>query len=158
MSAETTEATPGTASRIVVGVDGSDGGIRALRWAAEEARHRHACLHVVLAWGPPVQVVGGSLWVIPTAEMLEEHQRFATNHLDEILAPHAKTLEGLDVKRSAIHGEPASVLLDAAKGAAELVVGTRGHGGFVGLLLGSVSAQCAHHAPCPLVIVPVAGR
>jgi nucleotide-binding universal stress UspA family protein len=46
------------------------------------------------------------------------------------------------------------VLLEAARGAAELVVGTRGHGGFMGLLLGSVSQQCAHHAPCPIVLVP----
>jgi nucleotide-binding universal stress UspA family protein len=57
-----------------------------------------------------------------------------------------------------VEGAPAPVLLEAAKGADLLVVGMRGHGGFVGLLLGSVSQQCAHHAPCPIAIVPPAKR
>jgi nucleotide-binding universal stress UspA family protein len=102
-----------------------------------------------------VQVVGG-VWSTPNEEQLAEYQRRALERLDSLLAAQAPDLAGAEVERSAVHGPPAEVLLEAARGAAELVVGTRGHGGFVGLLLGSVSQQCAHHAPCPIVIVPPA--
>lgn len=61
---------------------------------------------------------------------------------------------GVEVEQSVLEGTPAQVLVEAAQGADLLVVGTRGHGGFTGLLLGSVSQQAAHHAPCPVVIVP----
>jgi nucleotide-binding universal stress UspA family protein len=140
---------------IVVGVDGSEGSLQALRWAAEEAQARKARLHVVLAWEAPVKVVG-SAWTIPNEDELAEHGRRALERLDGILDAQAEELAGLEVERSAVHGAAAPALLEAACGAAELVVGTRGHGGFVGLLLGSVSRQCAHHAPCPVVIVPPA--
>jgi nucleotide-binding universal stress UspA family protein len=61
--------------------------------------------------------------------------------------------ESVEIKRSVVEGHPAAALLDAAKEADLLVVGSRGRGGFAGLLLGSVGEQCAHHAPCPVVIV-----
>ncbi len=138
----------------MVGVDGSPGADRALLWAADDAQRRHACLEVVLAWEAPVQIIGGAGWVIPNSETLAEYERQAWERLEGILAPHAAALERLDVRRSAIHGVPAAVLLAQAKDAVELVVGTRGRGDFVGLLLGSVSHQCAQHSPCPLVIVP----
>jgi nucleotide-binding universal stress UspA family protein len=141
---------------IVVGVDGSQGSQQALRWAAEEARYRHARLHVVLAWEPPTQIVGGMGWIVPNAEMLAKYDERARERLDQALAPLGDELEGIEIERSTVHGAPAAVLLEVAKGANELVVGTRGRGGFVGLLLGSVSLQCSHHAPCPVVIVPPA--
>ena len=140
--------------RIVVGVDGSPGSLVAARWAASEARVRRAQLEVVLAWEPVVHVVGGSAWVLPDKRQLAEQQRVAEERLAELVRPLAGELDGLAVELLAKHGAPVSVLLAAAKDASQLVLGTRGHGGFVGLLLGSVSAQCAHHAPCPLVIVP----
>ena len=140
----------------MVGIDGSEGSLRALRWAAEEARFRSARLRAVFAWEPPTQIVGGMGWIAPTAAMLEEYGKRAHERLDEALAPLGHELEGLEVERNAVHGAPAAVLLEAAEGAAELVIGTRGRGGFVGLLLGSVSQQCSHHAPCPVVIVPPA--
>ncbi len=155
-SVETTNAGRPATEGLVVGVDGSEGAERALLWAASEARLRGARLRVVLAWEPPVQILAGGGWVVPTDEMLARHQEDARARLDELLAPHAETLAGLEVERLALHGAPATVLLEQAQGADALVVGTRGHGGFVGLLLGSVSAQCAHHAPCPVVIVPAA--
>jgi len=62
--------------------------------------------------------------------------------------------EGIHIERVVEHGQASHVLIEAAKDAALLVVGSRGHGGFAGLLLGSVSQQCAHHALCPVVIVP----
>jgi len=138
----------------VVGVDGSEGSLHALRWAVEEARVRGARLRAVFAWEPPVQVIGGYGWMVPTASMLAEYERLARERLDEALASLAAGLEGVEVERTVVHGAPAQVLLDAAQGAAALVLGTRGHGGFVGLLLGSVGQQCSHHASCPVVIVP----
>ena len=66
----------------------------------------------------------------------------------------ARYLEGLAVERRIVAGTAAPVLLDQAKDADLLVVGSRGHGGFAGLLLGSVSQQCAHHSTCPVVVVP----
>jgi nucleotide-binding universal stress UspA family protein len=60
---------------------------------------------------------------------------------------------GLDAETNVCHGQAADALVQQAEGADLLVVGSRGHGGFSGLLLGSVGQQCAHHAPCPTVIV-----
>ena len=112
-----------------------------------------ARLHAVLAWDAPVRVTGGA-WAIPNEEELADYGRHALERLDSLLQAHARELAGVEVERSAVHGAAAPVLLEAARGAAALVVGTRGHGGFVGLLLGSVTQQCAHHASCPFVIVP----
>ena len=100
-----------------------------------------------------MRVVGGA-WAIPNEGELGEYGRRALERLDSLLHAQAAELAGVEVERSAVHGAAAPVLLEAARGAAELVVGTRGHGGFMGLLLGSVSQQCAHHAPCPIVLVP----
>lgn len=142
------------ADTIVVGVDGSPGSEHAVRWAAEEARLRKARLRAVLAWESPVQVIGGSGWIMPDAAMIEEYSAEMQQRLDEALAPLADELTGIDVERVTVHGPPAAVLIESAQEAIQLVVGTRGHGGFVGLLLGSVSQQCSSHAPCPVVIVP----
>jgi len=59
----------------------------------------------------------------------------------------------VEIERRVVEGRPAAVLVNESQGADLLVVGSRGHGGFAGLLLGSVSQQCAHHAACPVVIV-----
>ena len=128
--------------------------MRAARWAASEARCRDAPLHAVFAWEPPSTLVAGAGWVVPDEATLERCAQEAAVRLEDALAPLAGELAGLEVERSVVHGAPAPVLLKAAEGAAALVVGTRGHGGFMGLLLGSVSHQVSHHAPCPVVIVP----
>ena len=60
---------------------------------------------------------------------------------------------GVEIDRAVVEGAAAPTLIEAAAGSDLLVLGSRGHGGFAGLLLGSVTQQCAHHAPCPLVIV-----
>jgi nucleotide-binding universal stress UspA family protein len=135
---------------IVVGVDGSSGSRQALRFAVEEARLRGARLRAVTAWHiPPVVYSGG---YVPPLDR-REFEESATAVGEKALAEVATDAGGLDVERLAAEGQAAQVLLDEAESAELLVVGSRGHGGFTGLLLGSVSQQCAHHARCPVVIV-----
>lgn len=137
---------------IVVGVDGSEESRDALRWALEEAALRHTTVHAVYAW--TYAVVPGELgWVAPPTESLDAVRESATEMLDTTVEEVAGDSE-VEVRRSAVQGGAANVLLDAAEGAELLVVGSRGRGGFAGLMLGSVSQQCAHHAACPVVILP----
>jgi nucleotide-binding universal stress UspA family protein len=138
-------------ARIVVGIDGSDHSQEALRWALAEARLRSASLRVVYAWMLPVYATGygfapGEL--IDPVAMSDAAKLQLDKSLKEIGDANGVTLE-----RKAVEGMAAQVLVEEAEGADLLVVGSRGHGGFAGLLLGSVSQQCAHHAPCPVVIV-----
>jgi nucleotide-binding universal stress UspA family protein len=134
---------------VVVGVDGSPGGQEALRFAIEEARLRMATLKVVLAWGIPFSG-GVPFGMIPS--MLAEFQAEAESVLDEEIAKAGAI--PVPVERVLVEGAAARALIEAAQGADLLVVGSRGRGGFKGLLLGSVSQQCAHHTPCPIMIVP----
>jgi nucleotide-binding universal stress UspA family protein len=143
---------------IVVGVDGSDGSRRALRWAADEARLRGTPLAVVYAWQPSAAVYAGSGWTSVDEGLFEDLLRAARERLDRTCASVAPALDGLDVETEVVEGPAAATLIDEASDAEMLVVGSRGHGGFAGLLLGSVSVQCAHHSPCPLVIVPAHPR
>ena len=138
-------------SRIVVGYDGSESAQRALEWATEEAKLRSAELEIVAAWEVTntVYAYGYVPQILPS---LEEEARKATEKLLAECAEDARKA-GVEVVTQARHGQAADELAEAAENAALLVVGSRGHGGFAGLLLGSVSAQLAHHAPCPLVIV-----
>ena len=140
--------------RIVVGVDGSEGSKGALEWAAREARLRAAPLEIVLAWLPSVSIYAGAGWSVVDNEMFEGLLENAGERLERTCESVAPALDGLEVERTVVEGPAARTLMDAAVGADLLVVGTRGHGGFAGLLLGSVSAQCAHHSSCPVVIVP----
>jgi nucleotide-binding universal stress UspA family protein len=142
---------------VIVGVDGSAGASAALMWAAAEARLRQTRLRVIHAWRFSYPEVagygwGGSVDVLPRTGMSDLRQA-AEGLLDEATAHLASA--GVDVafECEAIEGAPAEVLVRAAEEGDLLVVGSRGHGGFVGLLLGSVSQQCAHEAPCPVVIV-----
>lgn len=139
---------------IVVGIDGSDGSKHALAWAAEEARLRHVSLTLVAAWTLPASAYGGMGWSGIGTELLEDLRKAAEERLDELCRELSGQLEGLTVERRVVESAPAAALVEAADGADLLVVGTRGHGGFAGLLLGSVSQQCAHHSPCPVVIIP----
>ena len=136
--------------RIVVGVDGSDGAAKALRWAAREAAARDWSVTALMAWG-----------------LLDQHQPMKgaefDPHYDEAQARAALdryveaalgTLEATPrVDREVVCDVATSALLDAAKTADLLVVGARGRGGFHGLLVGSVSETCIHHSPSPIVVV-----
>jgi nucleotide-binding universal stress UspA family protein len=135
---------------VAVGVDDSDGSRRALEWAAEEARIRGARLRPVLAWSYLEQPEGKF-----DAAYGEDD---ALRNLDRFLEAAGVDLGELDVERRVICDLPARALLEAAKDADLLVVGSRGSGGFKGLLLGSVSQQVVQHAPCPVTVVPHAER
>jgi nucleotide-binding universal stress UspA family protein len=135
---------------IVVGLDGSEPSKAALRWALEEARLRGSAVRVVYAWfAYPALVPGAPL----LASDWESLRRSAEEYMEEIVGSEVEPASELDVTAVAVHGTAADVLVRQARGAEMLVVGSRGHGGFAGLLLGSVSQQCVQHAPCPVVIV-----
>jgi nucleotide-binding universal stress UspA family protein len=140
-------------NKIVVGVDGSAGSKRALQWAADEAVLRGAELVIVHAWHLPP---GAYVPYVPAAAtavgMMEEDAEKLLADAEASIAMPA----GVRMRHVAVEGTAATQLLHQAADADLLVVGSRGRGGFTGLLLGSVSQHCAHHAPCPVVIVPPA--
>ena len=139
-------------AKIVVGVDGSAASNAALRWALEEARLRGVKLEAVHAFAlPHVSTASEALHLIETD--FAPYRAAAAQILETALSEAGPAPESVELERTVVEGPPAAALLHAAAGADVLVVGTRGHGGFAGLLLGSVSVQCAHHAPCPVVIV-----
>ena len=150
---------------VVVGVDGSAGARDALRWAAAEARLRQTRLRVVHAWtfgvpaagggGHGYPYIGGSVDTLPGAGF-NDLRHAAEELLDRVIADVVVEAEGPEIECEVLEGGAVQVLVHAVERGDLLVVGSRGHGGFAGLLLGSVSQQCAHHAPCPVVIVPPA--
>jgi nucleotide-binding universal stress UspA family protein len=136
---------------IVVGLDGSEGSLRALAFAIEEAKLRGADIKAVNCWHVPpiVYEVGWTAAPIDTAEFPKIAEKALADALEQADAANS----GVAVSTIVREGQAADVLCDEAKGADLLVVGSRGYGGFRGLLLGSISQQCAAHAPCPVVIV-----
>jgi nucleotide-binding universal stress UspA family protein len=143
----------GSTGRILVGLDGSEGARRALDWASGEARLRGARLRLLLAWQFPLGLFSEP-GLLVDGETVERLAQIGREMLDEMCQGLGPVLEGLEVERVAVQGPPAAALVAGSADADLLVVGTRGHGGFAGLLLGSVSQACAHHAVCPLVVVP----
>jgi nucleotide-binding universal stress UspA family protein len=139
---------------IVVGVDDSPGAKAALLFALDEARLRQATLRAVHAW-QSVHVGSAGIGVsYPGSDTdLSELRTVAESALDAMLHEAVPTSGGEEIERRVVEGSPAAVLLAESHEAELLVVGSRGLGGFSGLLLGSVSQQCAHHAACPVVIV-----
>jgi nucleotide-binding universal stress UspA family protein len=139
-----------TRGRIVVGVDGSEGSKAALKWAIEEARLRDAKVLAAHAWVAYPQLAPESPLLAEDWSTLRDS---ANEFVDTFVADTIGEQPDVEVTAMAVHGTAASALVEAAKDADLLVVGSRGLGGFTGLLLGSVSQQCAHHSPCPVVIV-----
>lgn len=139
-------------NRIVVGVDGSDRSRRVLAFAYDEARRRGDHLLVVHAYTVPVYWGVPEFGAVVPPQPPEEAVADAEALLDRVLqdAP-----DDVQVERLVTQGPASAVLLEAAADADLLVVGSRGHGGFVGLLLGSTSHQVVTHCPCPVVVVPV---
>ena len=134
---------------LVVGVDGSPGSEHALHWALDEAVARHLDVEVLHAWTQPISVYPSNLYAEPDA-----HRVAGTRLLDHALATVEDTGADTRVTSRLVQEDAASALIEAAEDAELLVVGTRGRGGFTGLLLGSVSRTCLHLASVPLVVVP----
>ena len=135
---------------IVVGIDGSRPAEAALELAAEEAFLRGARLVIVCAWDIPT-AADPAVGFLP--EMLEGLGAGAEGLVRAAVARVAKLQPRVACEGKAIQGQPASVLLKEAEQAHMIVVGSRGHGGFSSLLLGSVSQQVVHDAPCPVMVV-----
>ncbi|WP_258060909.1 universal stress protein [Arthrobacter sp. 4R501] len=137
----------GDGFRIAVGVDGSAESRFALEWAVTEARLRHGQVRAVTAWEYPPETAGmeAMIW---DSNILEPTAR----GMQTDILKGADT-EGVDVTGDVVQGPTVTVLINASKDADLLVVGSRGHGGFTGLLLGSVSTQVLHHAACAVLVV-----
>jgi len=139
---------PGSSeSRIVVGVDGSEQSEQALRWATRMSLATGAQIDAVTAWHVPVGY--GGAYLPESWSPKDDARATLTRTVDAVFAGGRPAGMRLLVRQ----GQAAQALLDAAAGAEMLVVGSRGRGGFVGLLLGSVSTACAQHADCPVLVV-----
>lgn len=141
--------TDAAGERIVVGVDGSPDARQALEWAITHAGPTDT-IDIVHTWHQPIMAVEAGM-AIDSSVLAESAAAVLQRelHLLQSRLPDLPT-----ITPRAINGHAGQALLEAAEGADLLVVGTRGHGGFTGLLLGSTSTYLAHHSPCPLVIVP----
>jgi nucleotide-binding universal stress UspA family protein len=146
-AADATLAGP-SVGRIVVGVDGSPHSERALAFAFEQARERGLGVTAVRAWRSPGVYV--DLALLHDRQQAEKEERAA---LAESLAPWREQYPGVDVVEKAVLCPPAKALIDESAGAALLVVGSHGRGGFGGLLLGSVGHAVLHHAHCPVAVL-----
>ena len=141
----------------MVGVDGSEHARRALDWAAEEARLRGWKLVAVHAYAvPPLYLAPDPVLATPPPLPDPELSQRLEESAGKLLAEEIERLDAddLTIERLVSAGSAADALLQAAKEGDILVVGSRGLGGFRGLMLGSVGQQVAHHAPCPVVILP----
>ncbi len=141
-------AGPGSGElRIIVGIDGSEPSQRALRWAAHFAAIFGARLEAVGCWEYPSSYGWAS--IAPDWSPVQDMEKV----LDDTVRAVFGDQPPAGIQRQVIEGGAAKILLEASAGAMMLVVGSRGHGGFAGLLLGSVSASVAEHASCPVFIV-----
>lgn len=139
---------------IVVGFDGSDAARAALAFGLEEARLRGLGLRAVCAWHYPLAGYMGGGFEPPGPRLDRgELEHGAEAELERALEELGPDRAAVAVERRVREGQAAAVLLEEARDAALLVVGSRGHGGFSGLLLGSVSQHCVAHAPCPVAVV-----
>ncbi|MFI1200828.1 universal stress protein (plasmid) [Streptomyces sp. BHT-5-2] len=143
---------PTGAGRIVVGVDGSDSSKEALRWAVHQAELTDSTVHVVTAWEYP-PLYGSIGWIDAPQELAADAKGSAGRALDHAVEETVPAERRDRIHRCLAYGTPTAVLLDQARGADLLVVGSHGHGGFTGALLGSVGQHCTQHAPCPVVVV-----
>lgn len=137
--------------KIVVGVDGSAPSSSALAWAIEEAALRRATLDVVVSWDYPVMAASEPIFIpTPDKAVLESG---AENTAEAMIAQSGLPESGVEYKIFTPEGRPGETLVEMAADADLLVVGSHGSGFIKELFLGSVSNYCAHHSPCPVVLV-----
>ena len=135
-----------SSGRIIVGIDGSAASIEALAWAGRQAHLTHATLEIIMTWDWPTTYG----WA-PLPEGYDPSEG-----MPETLAKAAGDLRtkypDIEITTRSVQGHPAPLLVEASEGADLLVVGSRGHGEFVGMLIGSVSEYCATNAQCPVLV------
>lgn len=135
--------------KIVVGVDGSDSSKAALTWGIRQAQLTGAPVEAIMTWDYPISYG----WMIVPENV--DFQADATSELERAVK---EVVDGLadptvELTTRVVQGHPALVLMNEAADASLIVVGSRGHGEFAGMLLGSVSEHLSTHAPCPVLIL-----
>ena len=146
---------------LVVGIDGTAEGVAALRWAVAEARWRRARVLALAVSGPPpvvgggAEIAGGAIVpaVLDDEDLTAAAEAWLSDALAALPADARESVEG-----RVAHGDAVAVLLEAAGDADLLVLGNHGRGALAGALAGSVALRCAHHADCPVVLVPAGPR
>ena len=138
--------------RIVAGFDGAASSLHALSWAARQAVLTESTLEVVMTWEWPSSYG----WAVPIPDDFDP-EADTRKVLDTAIAGVQSEYPGLKAEGRLVNGHPAPVLVEASKGADLLVVGSRGHGEFVGMLVGSVSEYCVTNAHCPVLVHRVPG-
>lgn len=135
-----------TAAYVVAGVDGSEESRQALRWAFRYAQMSDAPVEAVIAW----EIPSGYGWpaIYDDVDFEKQARETLEEAIREVLGENAAA-----VTRRVERGHPADVLIAASEHAQLLVVGSRGHGAFAGMLMGSVSRHCVQHAHCPVVVI-----
>ena len=138
---------PDSSHRIVVGTDGSPTSIAALDWAVNQAELTGATLEVIMTWEWPSSY--GWSAVPDNYKPAEDFEDL----LAKVMAPIRQAHPDLSIQATVVEGHPAPLLVRASRGADLLVVGSRGHGEFAGMLLGSVSEHCVTNAQCPVLVL-----
>jgi nucleotide-binding universal stress UspA family protein len=141
-----------TRELVVVGVDGSEGSLAALRWAARYGAATKTPVKAVLVWHYPTAAAQPPVGHLP-AEAEQEVEGEEKGTLREALAKAAPDTAGAQIDGVILYGHPAEALIDESSQASLLVVGRRGRGGFLGMHVGSVSQHCVNGAHCPIVVV-----
>jgi len=136
---------------IVVGVDGSGNSLDALRWAAEEARVRNLLLRVVAIFNAPIMSTGYEVVAPDPSDLAAASNTMLDAAVDSIREEGG--LEGVHVATEVVEGHAGERLIELSQDADMVVVGARGHGGFLGMVLGSVTGHVVNHAACPVVVV-----
>lgn len=151
---------PHRGGRLVVGVDGSAGSTIALQWAVAEAHLRAVEVHLVMAWLHPQSYGAASVWtmMMDRTGVTRESMADTTESQIHRIGSDAVRGQSVAITWEAVEGHPAEVLVRMSEGAGALVVGSRGHGGFIGALLGSVSQHVVAHARCPVILIPDPAR
>jgi nucleotide-binding universal stress UspA family protein len=139
------------ARSIVVGIDGSSECRAALHWAIEEAEETGAEISAVAVWQQPIQFGISAMQPVPQRAFADEAREWLADAVPE-------SRRGEDappyIHTKVEQGDPTTVLLDHAMRSGMLVLGNKGRGGLAGAMIGSVAMRCAHHARCPVVLVP----
>jgi nucleotide-binding universal stress UspA family protein len=139
--------------QIVVGVDGSESSRAALHWAYDDAAHHDAALVAVSTWHLPALPMSPPYGQLPPEGYESQPERDARDLLERLTEDLEPRTPEVDVRISISKGNPAKVLIDMSQSADLVVVGSRGHGGFAGMLLGSVSQHVVAHKACPVVVI-----